>query len=306
MESRMVLPSSPIVPGAAARQRRLAPPARLIAALALLPRAGPLPALADPVFSTTHGIQFSTISEPGNPVVPQSVGPCFYSPGAGPLLVGSVNYEYRIARTETTVEQWAEFITAYRPRYTGGNPNFTPFTGFWIEWSSSQQKYVYDPATARFPIDPNWRVAAAYCNWLHNDKATGASAFASGAYDTSIFNSNPDGSLNDQREHSPGARFWLPTLDEWTKAMHYDPDRYAPGDGGYWVYPTSSDEAPIPGVPGVGQTNGGLEGNPRYFPVASYPDIQSPWGLWDGSGGTTEWTEQFAEDRLRVIHGSAP
>jgi hypothetical protein len=263
-------------------------------------------AAAQPMFTTSYGIEFSTISDLGNPVVPPEVGPFFYPVGASPLLVGSVNYEYRIARTETTVEQWAEFVTAYRPYYTAGNPNHAPFTGFWIEWSPSQQQYVYNPAMARFPIDPSWRVAASYCNWLHNDKVSEAWAFESGAYDISTFTSNPDGSINDQRQHSPGARFWIPTLDEWTKAMHWDPDRNGPGEGGYWLYPTSSDEPPIPGVPGVGQTNGGIEVGPQYFPVGSYPHVQSPWGLWDGSGGEREWTEYLVEDRFRIVRGSAP
>jgi formylglycine-generating enzyme required for sulfatase activity len=256
-------------------------------------------------FTTEYGIEFSTIGDVGNPVVPPEVGPFFYSPGAGPLLVGAVDYEYRIARTEVTVAQWADFITAYRPHYTGGNPNFTPFTGLWITWSSSQQRYVYDPETAQYPTDCSWRVAAAYCNWLHNDRVTEAWAFASGAYDTSTFGELPSGEITDQREHSPGARFWIPTLDEWTKGMHWDPNRNGPGEGGYWVYPTSSDEAPIPGAPGLGQTNGGLP-NSSYFPVGSYATVQSPWGLFDGSGGEPEWTEYLANNRTRVVRGSEP
>ncbi|MCA9288938.1 MAG: SUMF1/EgtB/PvdO family nonheme iron enzyme [Phycisphaerales bacterium] len=276
-------------------------------AAAALAAALAAPASAELVFTTEYGIEFSTIGDAGNPVVPQSVGPSLYL-GTPPTLIGSVNYEYRIARTETTVEQWAEFITAYRPHYTAGNPNFLPFTGRWIQWSEPQQKYVYDPAFAQVATDPSWRVAAAYCNWLHNDKASEAWAFESGAYDTSTFTFNPDGTINDQAEHSPAARFWIPTLDEWTKAMHWDPDRYGPGDGGYWVYPTSSDDAPVSGVPGVGHTSGGLPAIPlsSYFPVGSYTDVQSPWGLWDGSGSEREWIETIADRRFRLLKGTEP
>lgn len=264
------------------------------------------PALADPVFTTSYGIEFSTIGDVGNPVVPESVGPGLYFGGQAIHQIGAVGYEYRMARTEVTVSQWHEFITAYRPHYTGGNPNFTPFTGFWIQWSSSQQRYVYDPATTDFAIDPSWRVAAAYCNWLHNDKASGAWAFASGAYDTSTFGQLPSGEITDQRKHSPGARFWIPTWSEWTKGMHWDPDRFGPGEGGYWAFPHRSDEPPIPGVPGVGQTSGGIENGPRYFPVGSYTNVQSPWGLWDGSGSEQEWTETWILNGERVHKGSQP
>lgn len=262
-------------------------------------------ARAELVFTTSYGIPFSTIGDVGNPVVPPEVGPRLYL-ATPPTLIGSVDYEFRIARTEVTVEQWHEFITAYRPFYTATNPNNLPFTGTRIGWSSSLQQYVYDPQNARVAADPSWRVAAAYCNWLHNDKVNEAWAFATGAYDTSTFTTNPDGTVNDQAEHSPGARFWIPTIDEWTKAMYWDPDRYGLGEGGYWRYPHGSDEPPISGVPGVGQTSGGLSAFGPLYPVASYPDVQSPWGLWDGSGSEREWTEWLTESRRRMTKGSEP
>ncbi|MCB9841019.1 MAG: SUMF1/EgtB/PvdO family nonheme iron enzyme [Phycisphaeraceae bacterium] len=275
-------------------------------AAAALAAALAAPAPAELVFTTEYGIEFSTIGDIGNPVVPQSVGPGFYFNGQLLWQSGAVNYEYRMARTEVTVEQWAEFITAYRPHYTGGNPTFAPFTSFWISWSPSQQEYVYNPENAGMAVDPSWRNAAAFCNWMHNGKVNEAWAFQSGAYDIATFGQTPTGEITDQREHSPGARFWIPTHDEWIKAMHWDPDRYAPGEGGYWAYPTSSDDPPVPGVPGVGQTSGGIQTNPRFFPVGSYPDVQSPWGLLDGSGSEQEWTETWFLNGERLYKGSQP
>jgi len=35
--------------------------------------------------------------------------------------------------------------------------------------------------------DISWRVAAMYCNWLHNDKRNDRAAFLNGAYDVSTF-----------------------------------------------------------------------------------------------------------------------
>lgn len=287
------------------RQQPTRPGVTLAAAsAALLLTLATSPAARAVVITTEYGQQYSTIGDPGNPVVPESVGPLLYF-GPDPLLIGAVDYEYRIARTETTVVQWHEFITAYRPFYTAGNPNFAGFTSLRISWSASQNQYVYNPAHAQTAAEyMEWRVAARYANWLHNGKVNQAWAFEAGAYDTSTFGENPDGTITDQREHSPGARFWIPSLDEWTKAMHWDPDHDGPGEGGYWLYPTGSDAPPITGVPGAGQTSGGLPTNHPPFPVGSYSDVQSPWGLLDGSGSAREWTETIVLDRYRFVRGS--
>jgi len=245
------------------------------------------PAHADPVFSTTHNIQFSTTSDPGNPVVPQSVGPGFYFGGQPLWQAGSVKYEYRMARTEVTVAQWHEFITAYRPFYTAGSTTIVPFTSSWIVWSSSQQQYAYNPANADMAVNPAWRNAAAFANWYHNDKVNEAWAFQTGAYDTSSFGQTATGEITDQRERSPGARFWIPSHDEWIKAMHWDPDRHGHGQGGYWAYPHGSNDPPVPGVPGVGQTSGGV-------PLQTPPDSG---GLISGSPksmGLARWLGQRA------------
>lgn len=147
-----------------------------------------------------------------------------------------------------------------------------------------------------------WRYAARYCNWLTNGKGLEQAAFENGAYDTSTFTDNPDGSFNDQLTHNPDALFWIPTLDEWTKAMHWDPTKNN-GEGGYWRYPTSSDTAPIPGAPGTGETNGGTG---VFYDVGAYAGVMSPWGLLDGSGGVAEWLE-YADLRLltRGTRGSS-
>ena len=207
------------------------------------------------------------------------------------MEVGSVAYNYRIARTEITATQWLDFVDAYAP-YWHGSPSDPSFTSWWIY--PSPLGYFIQPGFEQCPVEMSWRMAARYCNWLTNAKRPEQWAFESGAYDTSTFTSNPDGSLNDQLTHSPGALFWLPTRDEWTKAAYYDPNRNGPGQGGYWRFPDMSDDPLISGLPGAGgQTNAGLTfpSEPPAWPVGSYPNVQSPWGLLDVSGGVSEWTE---------------
>ena len=162
-----------------------------------------------------------------------------------------------------------------------------------------------------YPTNQSWRMAARYCNWLHNNKGSTEEAFASGAYDASTFTENKDGTYNDQATRSPGARYWIPSLDEWIKGVYYDPAGNG-GEGVWWWQPGSSDmplfaETPRKG----GETNASLfwtPGFPEYLiRPASYPHIQSPWGLLDASGGWREWTEEFGNPlhSRRMTKGSS-
>jgi len=73
-----------------------------------------------------------------------------------------------------------------------------------------------------------------------------------------------------------GAKYWIPTLDEQIKVFHYDPHRYGPGIGGYWLNMNRRDETGIPGEPGVGQTSAGWTDPDRPLiefdvPLGAYP-----------------------------------
>jgi hypothetical protein len=256
----------------------------------------------------SYGFDFVTIGAPGNRPANQQEAPQFYPPFSTPAFItGGVGYEYRIARTELTASQWLEFADAYWPYHTGP---LADLTGFWVRASNTTPGqnpgfYIISGAENK-AADMSWRMAARYCNWLHNGQLNEAWAFESGAYDTSTFTRNPDGSWNDQRTHSPGAMFWIPTLDEWIKAMHFDPNKNGPGQEGYWLYPHSSDSPPVPGWPWAGgQTDAGLElGSGPFLDVGSYPWVRSPWGLLDGSGSETELVEDFDGDfRSRLAKG---
>ncbi|MCW5766623.1 MAG: hypothetical protein KIT68_11685, partial [Phycisphaeraceae bacterium] len=78
------------------------------------------------------------------------------------------------------------------------------------------------------------------------------------------------------------------------------------GQGGWWLYNTTSDTSPAYGPPGVmvngrmAEANAGWDGlnfpgfNPFAIPLGAYPTVQSPWGLLDMAGGTFEWTEEVS------------
>ncbi len=259
----------------------------------------------DPV----SGIDFVTVSAVSNAPW-QGNG----TPGDRAIGRGGVGYEYKIGKFEVTSAQWAEFFSAAYDRPAGDTiPHLIP-PDFWggipavptHTENPNARRWVTTPQTAMIPTgDISWRMAAIYCNWLHNGKATNREAFLSGAYDVSTF--GYQGTVfTDQLTHNPDARYWVPTWDEWLKAAHYDPAK-PNGDGslgGWWVYPHMSDTAPVYGPPGVlvngvlAQANAGWDQldfpgfNPFSVQLWAYENVTSPWGLLDVSGATREWTEE--------------
>lgn len=242
--------------------------------------------------------QWATIGAPGNrPSNPQEM---YQEPERA---LGAVGYAYRMATTEVTIGQWFEFVRAYAP-YVGSDFGKLAFTGegiIFTGFSNGVPQYTMNPANANIATDCGWRYAARFVNWHHNNKALTREAFESGAYETSTFGAVPNAvpggpQYTDQAYHSPGAKYWIPSVDEWVKAAYYDPNRYGPGQDGYWRYPNSQNEPLVggrPGEPGA-QTGGPLTGPGDPIPVGSYMNVNLPWGLFDLSGGENEWTEGYS------------
>ena len=246
--------------------------------------------------STIDGIEFSTIGHPGNRTTN-------YAERDGYSYIwGSVANQYRISRTEITASQYLPFIQAY----AAVNPSILngPFyTSLFIGPSPSGQLQLGDPSFANYAVDVGLLAAMRYCNWLHNGRNGSAASFESGAYTITPIGYIPGQGYSDTITRSADARYWIPSVDEWVKAVYFDPNRYGTGVEGYWKFPYGSDEPPIPGI----DTNGQL--SLLYLsPVATYDHAQTPSGLFDASGGWAEWTDtryhQFSSDINRFVLGS--
>ena len=252
--------------------------------------------LAGPV--PDYDFDWATIGDVGNAPYTKTMGPNIGD------QVGSVGYKYRIATTEVTSSQWSEFATAYAPYVPELVTYQTQFGGrFNRRRENPDGSVYYTPISGTENVGEmvGWEFALAFSNWLHNGKINEQWAFETGVYDLRhTWWNDPDGGTAIP-ERSPDARFWLPTEDEWIKAMHYDPNRNGLGQGGYWLYPDSSDTPLVPGYPeDFGQTDAGLDiGDPNahYVPVGSYADVMSPWGLFDGSGGAKEFVNGYDPER---------
>jgi formylglycine-generating enzyme required for sulfatase activity len=263
--------------------------------------------LAHAQVDPASGIDFVTIGAVGNAVLPGT-------PGFGNNFGrGRVDYEYRIGRTEVTTAQWAEFFNAAFDRPSNDR---IPFVASPLVWGA-QTIAPQTPGGRRWTVPAGnamraaggitWRTAAIFCNWLHNGKATNREAFLSGAYDVSTFGFLDQTGLlfTDQLTRSAGARFWIPSADEWVKAAHYDPNKQNPDGsiGGWWTFANGRDDrAPIYGPAGqlrnglpteanAGWTDLTFPGFNPYTQLLGAYGVTSPWGLFDTSGGTTEWTE---------------
>jgi hypothetical protein len=225
------------------------------------------------------------------------------TPGDRAVGRGGVNYEYKIGRFEVTTSQWVEFFNAAYDRPAADRlPHLLP-PQFWGAAGTTPNtpgglRWRVPAGNEMVPVgDISWRMAAMYCNWLHNGKSAERSAFLNGAYDVSTFRYTPGGRFMDQLTHHPDARYWIPTWDEWLKAAHYDPNKPNPDGtrGGWWTYSNGSDSPLVYGPAGVlvngvlAQANAGWDDrdfpgfNPFAIRLGAYATT-SPFGLYDVAG----------------------
>ena len=216
---------------------------------------------------------------------------------------GAVKEAFRIGTYEVTIRQYAAFLNAVAKSdpYALWNPRMASdpnVAGIAREGESGAYSYrVIDNAgpSANRPIaHVSWFDAARFANWMHNGQ--GAGGTETGAY--TLVDGQTSGIAPAK---NPGARFFLPTEDQWYKAAYF---KRGGRDAGYWTYATRSDEKP-------GNRVGGEPNQANYAPggvfsvtqaveeptrnhlsdVGAFTNSRGPYGTFDQSGNVAEWND---------------
>ena len=160
---------------------------------------------------------------------------------------GAVSESFRIGTTEVTNDQYVAFLNAvaatnnralYRPQMT------TSVIGGILQ-TGENGSHIYEskPLMGNKPVVwvSLWD-AMRFANWLHNGMPTGPASSETtddGAYFVGRV-INPE-ILGIEIVRKPGARWFIPSEDEWFKAAYHKNDG---ATGNYYEYPTASDDTP--------------------------------------------------------------
>ena len=175
---------------------------------------------------------FVTVGDLGNVADTNSLNPGY----------GAVAYGYKIGSLLVTNDEYILFLKAvastdtYRLYNVGMNGSRAGITR-----SGSRGSYTYTVKTNygnKPVVYVSWFDCARYCNWLHNDKGSGSTE--TGAYNLS------GAAAGQAPAKTVGAKYWIPTENEWYKAAYYSPNYGGAGVGGYWRYATQSNLIPTP------------------------------------------------------------
>lgn len=218
--------------------------------------------------------EFTTVGLPGNPADLELHGQGRY---------GSVAKVFDIAVNQVTHIEYARFLNAvaakadpsglYHPAMAHGPGAIRRVEG------PSGLRYLVLQGEAPTPATcVSWFDALRYCNWLHHgrpDAPQGPATTEDGAY-----------KLQGRDEAGPrldGAKFFLPSENEWYKAAYYEPG--PDGNGIYRHFAPNEANRPIITTP--------------------QPDKISPWGMAEFADRVWEWTESPVGELHRALRSGA-
>lgn len=269
-------------------------------------------ALAAASASAAVSIDWVTIGDPGNAA--QSAANRTHTFGVGGDGFGAVADTYRIARNETTILDYTEFLNAVAATDTYSLYNTSMDTdgniaGIKRSGSSGSYTYSVTGSGARPITYVSWFDAARYTNWLHNGQGTGDTE--TGAYTLAGAFSGSAVARNS------GASAWIPTENEWYKAAYYDSTKGV--SGGYWLHGNRSDSMTTNTNVAAGAANyydgdyavtqsGDYSESQNYLTDAGAygTDSQSFYGLDDVAGNVFEWNDLDAESgSVRGLRGGS-
>jgi uncharacterized protein YjbI with pentapeptide repeats/formylglycine-generating enzyme required for sulfatase activity len=232
---------------------------------------------------------------------------------------GRVDYAYRIGRYEVTNGQYAEFLNAKAASdplaLYNTDMGSDPRGGITRGGSSGTFSYSSKADMGNKPVNyVSFYDALRFANWLHN--GMGAGSTENGAYTLLGGTAAPSNGLVVSR--SAGARWFLPSENEWYKAAYHQPLADGGDSDDYWFYPGGTNSVPAQATansvgdisnPGTNVANfaSGADWNGQVGNVTTVgsagPWSESFYGTSDQGGNVWEWNEQlftgFGERGLR-------
>lgn len=211
--------------------------------------------------------------------------------------LGSVGYEFRVSKHEVTNAQYADFLNTVAATDTNAlfNANMD------ISRSGSSGSFAYTVASGLETHPVTWVSffdAMRFTNWLENGQGMGDT-------ETGVYTIGATG-LTETR--APGAKYFIPSENEWYKAGFHDPRTAAAGgptgDDNYWLYATQSDALPTAEAPAGGSNSANLfHAVGDTTPVGAYTNAPSYYGTLDQVGNVWEWNESLVDAMNRGVLG---
>ena len=251
---------------------------------------------------------FVNVGDPGNAADTGSTSPGY----------GAVNYNYQIGSFLVTNNEYIQFLNA-----VASNDTYALYADYGMNSSRGGIIRSGSPGSYTYTVKTNygnkpviwvsWFDCARYCNWLSNNKPSGAqnsTTTENGAYNlngaitgnaVSVNPTNPNTGL------APAYR--LPTENEWYKAAYY---KAGGTNAGYWAYATQSNSVPstlMTSVYGDGMSssaNGGMsagKNSANYNLSADWDGLNgnvttvgtnggpSFYGTYDQTGNLHQWND---------------
>jgi formylglycine-generating enzyme required for sulfatase activity len=209
--------------------------------------------------------EFVTVGDPGNTA--DSTG------------YGAVSQTFDIMKFEFTNQQYVHFLNSVDANGTNPNSIYAASMGSdarggisFTSGAATGFKYAVRTNMGDKPVNfVSWFDAARVSNWLHNG-ATSSSSMETGAYNLNNATSGNAVAM------IAGARFFIPSENQWYKAAYY---KGGSTTAGYWPYATQSDSVPtsVSAIGGNGGTGNGSAGSSGNF--ANYNQGAD----WDGQDG---------------------